>query len=58
MNMKMDEMCEYLRVSKSTLWRLRKRGLPCFKLGTSRGGGRVLFNKEDVDEWIRSNCKS
>lgn len=53
MNMTIDEICEYLRISRSTLWRLRKRGLPCFKLGT-----RVLFNKEDVDEWIKSDCKS
>ena len=28
MNMTIDEMCEYLRISRSTLWRLRKRGLP------------------------------
>lgn len=58
MNMTIDEMCEYLRISRSTLWRLRKKGLPCFKLGPGHDGGRVLFNKEDVDEWIQSNCKN
>lgn len=51
MNMTIDEMCEYLRISRTTLWRLRKKGLPCFKL--CDGSRKVFFNKEQVDGWVR-----
>ncbi len=54
MNMTIEETCEYLRISKTTLWRWRKNGLPYFKFG--EGGGRVLFNKAEVDEWLKENA--
>lgn len=54
MNMTIEETCEYLRISKTTLWRWRKSGLPYFKFG--EGGGRVLFNKAEVDEWLKENA--
>lgn len=52
MNMDSKEICEYLKISRTTLWRLRKEeGLPSLNLG--KGCRKVLFNKEQVDEWLR-----
>jgi len=39
----------YLGISKGTVERLMKQGLPYIKLER-----RVLFRKEDVDAWLES----
>ena len=40
---------EYLQVSKTTLWRLAKRGL----LRPVRVGGRTQYDVKDLDRFIR-----
>ncbi|AKU43387.1 DNA-binding protein [Bacillus phage Silence] len=42
-----DELAEKLGVSFMTIHRLRKKGLPCVKIGRS-----VRFDVKDVSEWI------
>jgi len=41
------EAQKYLRLSRSTLWRLRRQGLPVVKLG-----GRILFRQKDLDRFV------
>lgn len=42
-----SELCEYLRVHRSTLYRLlKKRQLPGFKIGSD-----WRFNVEAIDRW-------
>lgn len=41
------ECQEYLRISKSSLEKLVKQGLPRIKLER-----KVLFRKDDVDRWL------
>lgn len=49
MIMSIDELCKYLRISRATLYHLRKKGkIPYFTVGR-----RVLFNKEQIDQWIK-----
>ena len=45
--MTMDEVCEFLRVHKSTVYRMLKRGLmPAFKVGSD-----WRFSRARLDEW-------
>jgi len=46
-----EGICKYLNKSIATLYRLIKRrnGLPCHRIG-----GRWLFIREEVDEWVRN----
>jgi len=42
-----DELAEYLRVHRSTIYRLVKaRKLPAFRIGSD-----WRFNREQIDEW-------
>ena len=43
-----EELCEYLQVNEQTLGRLRRKGLPYFKIG-----GAVRFDVNEVLEWTR-----
>jgi excisionase family DNA binding protein len=45
---KTNELMDYLGVSRTTLYRLRQRGLP-----SQRIGGTVVFKLSEVDEWIQ-----
>lgn len=47
------EICEKLKISESTLYRLLTKGLPCLKIG-----GQNRFVLEDVIEWIKNNQKN
>ena len=43
-----DELAQYLRVHRSTIYRLlRKNQLPAFKIGSD-----WRFNLDSVDKWI------
>lgn len=42
-----SQLCEWLRVSRSTLYRQRERGLP-----HTRIGGQVRYDLEQVLEWL------
>lgn len=47
------ETATILRISELTLWRLRKNG----EIGFRRIGGRPMFTKSDIQEFIdRSKC--
>ena len=42
------ELAEYLKISRSMIYRLLKRGeLPGFKMGSD-----WLFNAEEIDRWL------
>ncbi len=43
-----EQVCEYLGLSKVSLWRQRKAGMIAFR----RCGGRVLYTSDDVDEFL------
>ncbi len=46
------EACEYLRISKSSLYKMTsKRKIPF----TKPNGGKMYFLKEDLDNWMLSN---
>lgn len=49
------EAAEYLKLSVNTLANLRSQG----KAPThyTPNGGRVVYYKEDLDEWIKGNKK-
>ncbi|TAE76028.1 MAG: helix-turn-helix domain-containing protein [Bacteroidetes bacterium] len=44
---KEKEVLDYLNISRTTLWRLKKEGLPIVKVGNS-----YRYEIEDVKEWI------
>jgi excisionase family DNA binding protein len=46
------ECQEYLRISKSSLEKLVKEGLPRIKLDR-----KVIFRKVDVDRWLEKKVK-
>ncbi len=47
--MTMDDLAEYLKISKSTLYKLATEG----KLPGQKIGKRWRFHKEAVDEWVK-----
>jgi predicted DNA-binding transcriptional regulator AlpA len=46
------ELCTRLKLSRTTLWSLRKRGLPYKRIG-----GVIRYLAEDVDAWLEASCK-
>ena len=43
-----DEVCQYLRVHRTTLYRLIKQGrIPAFRVG-----GRWRLNLVDIERWL------
>jgi excisionase family DNA binding protein len=51
--LKLNQLCDLLQLSRSTIDRWRKEGLPCTKMG--RG---LRFDKKKVNEWIKQNKQS
>ena len=49
--MTMDELAEYLKISKSTLYKLVQDG----KLPGQKIGKRWRFHKEAIDEWLKQH---
>jgi len=47
--MTMDELAEYLKISKSTLYKLAVEN----KLPGTKIGKRWRFHKEAIDDWIK-----
>ena len=41
------ELLSQLRVSRQTLWRWRRLGLPCYKVDKT-----LFFDEEEVRRWI------
>lgn len=44
------EFCKLVRLSRTTLWQLRKQG----KLPHCRVGSKILYRREHADELMRS----
>lgn len=48
-----EEACEYLKISKSFLYKLTSnRSIPFYK---PTGGKIIRFNREDLDQWLLQN---
>jgi len=45
--LKEKEICDYLNISRTTIWRYKKLGLPSYKVGNVR-----RFNLDEVKGWI------
>lgn len=49
--MTMDELAEYLKISKSTLYKLAQEN----KLPGQKIGKRWRFHKDAVDDWLKTS---
>lgn len=49
--MTIEELSDYLKVSKSTLYKLSQEG----KLPAQKVGRHWRFHKEAIDDWLRHN---
>lgn len=47
-----EELATFLKVTQRTIDRLRKEGMPFFKVGTN-----IRFDKEEVIKWLKENEK-
>lgn len=45
-----DDLAKHLKVSRSFLWELRKKGLPCIRIGRT-----VRYQPDAVAEWLSRN---
>lgn len=44
------QLADFLQVTEKTVDRMRKEGMPCFKVASN-----IRFNKEKVIEWLEQN---
>ena len=51
--MTLDELAEYLKISKSTLYKLAQQS----KLPGQKVGKRWRFHKDAIDEWLKQHPK-
>jgi len=54
--MRKSELQEYLRISKSSVEKLMREGMPFIKLEAGRSA-RVIFRKRDIDQWLESKVQ-
>lgn len=45
-----EDVAEMLQVTRTTIYNLKKQGLPFIKLGKN-----IRFDEDDVVAWVRSN---
>lgn len=45
-----EDVAEMLQVTRTTIYNLKKQGLPFIKLGKN-----IRFDENDVVDWMRSN---
>ncbi|MDR3294403.1 MAG: helix-turn-helix domain-containing protein [Clostridiales Family XIII bacterium] len=45
-----DDVSEMLQVTRSTVYNLKKRGLPFIKLGKN-----IRFDQKEVVDWVKAN---
>ena len=45
-----EQVAEMLQVTRTTIYNLKKKGLPFIKLGKN-----IRFDEDEVVKWIRSN---
>lgn len=48
-----EELAKFLKVTERTIDRLRKEGMPWYKVGVN-----VRFNKEKVLQWLEEKSKN
>lgn len=48
-----EELQKYLNISRTTLWRLRKEGLPHKKLGHKT----IRYDLEEVEKWLEERTE-
>lgn len=48
-----EDVAEMLQVTRTTIYNLKKKGLPFIKLGKN-----IRFDEDQVVEWVRSNSTS
>jgi predicted DNA-binding transcriptional regulator AlpA len=46
-----NELSDILRISRSTLWELRKSGMPYRQVR-----GQIRYRLEEVNAWLDENC--
>ena len=44
----LKELCEFLSMSRATIYNLKKEGLPYYKIGKA-----IRFTRNDVLEWLK-----
>ena len=44
------ELCEKLKLSRETIYQLRKQGMPCIKINRS-----IRFDEKKVMEWLNEH---
>lgn len=52
-NMSIKEVCKMLNITRPTLDKLRKEGLPYINVGRN-----IRFNKEEVIQWLKENSNA
>lgn len=45
-----EEVSEMLQVTRTTIYNLKKKGLPFFKIGKN-----IRFDQQEVLDWIKTN---
>lgn len=45
-----EDVAEMLQVTRTTIYNLKKKGLPFIKLGKN-----IRFDQEEVVEWVKTN---
>lgn len=48
-----DDVSEMLQVTRSTVYNLKKKGLPFIKLGKN-----IRFDQDEVINWVRENSQA
>jgi len=47
----LDEVCQYLKIGKTTVYQLARLG----KIPATKVGSQWRFNRSDIDNWMRDN---
>ncbi len=47
-----EDVAEMLQVTRTTIYNLKKKGLPFIKLGKN-----IRFDQEEVVNWVKSNSQ-
>ncbi len=47
-----NQLCDWLKISRSTAIRLRKEGMPFIKIGKS-----IRYNKDKVQDWLEKRTQ-
>ncbi len=52
--MNVDQLSEYLKISKSNIYKRTTNGsIPVIKMNK-----RVIFDREEIDRWMSNGCES